>query len=624
MLVVLAVVAIMSSGITARLSYQIARDAIEEQSFEKLIAVREVKGTQIEDYVRQIVDQIQTLAESRMIIDAMKELRRGFRGLAGDLNRGAGDAEQGEQQLQLYYQDEFLSRRLETSRSEASLTDYWPADPKARLIQQLYITNSPFDTGSKHLLNAADDGSEYSAAHLRYHPLLRNFLQRFGYYDIFLIDHETGEIVYSVFKEVDFGTSLASGPYRDTNLAEAFRAAVEAGGPGFVRLLDFRSYAPSYGAPASFVATPILDGEDLVGVLAFQMPVDRINEILTSRQEWSRVGLGESGETYIVGDDLTLRNQSRFLIEDRESYLRAIREAGVAPSVVDQIATLESSIGLQEVRTEGTVAAASGETGVGVFPDYRGVSVFSAYKPLEIPDVDWAIMSEIDRAEALAPVRSLRNRSLLILAILVVAIVGVAIWFSRSLTRPLNRLAGVAGDLSEGRLDQPVEVQGNDELAELARSFESMRRSLHALVQKQEREIEALAVPLIPLRDDVVAMPLIGELEPRRLQRIRETLVEGLHEVGAKAVLLDLTGVSVLSPDSAEGLIAAARAARLLGVQVVLTGMRAQVAAELADLHLNLEGIDTERSLESGIRVALDRVRGGYSSTELEEEEQDV
>ena len=81
------------------------------------------------------------------------------------------------------------------------------------------------------------------------------------------------------------------------------------------------------------------------------------------------------------------------------------------------------------------------------------------------------------------------------------------------------------------------------------------------------------------------------------------------------------TGVPVLSPESAVGLIAAARAARLLGVQVVLTGMQAQVAADLADLDLNLEGIDTERSLESGIRAALDRVRGGYSSTELEEEE---
>jgi anti-anti-sigma regulatory factor len=624
MLVVLATVAIVSAGITARLSYQIARDAIVEQSFEKLIAVREIKGNQIEDYVHQIVDQIQTLAESRMVIEAMQELRGGFRSLGEELNLESGEADLGEQRLRRYYQDEFLSRLAEANQEEAPLTDYWPRGRDARLVQRAYIADSPFDTGSKHLLDAADDGSTYAEAHRRYHPLLRNFLERFGYYDIFLIDHETGQIVYSVFKEVDFGTSLKNGPYRNSNLAEVSRAAIEAGGLGFVRVVDFRPYAPSYGAPASFVATPILEGEELIGVLAFQMPIDRINEIMTSRQEWARVGLGESGETYIVGDDLTLRNQSRFLIEDREGYLSAIREADVAPSTVDRISILGNSIGLQEVRTEGTTAATGGETGEGIFPDYRGVAVLSAYRPLDIPDLEWAIMSEIDRSEALAPARALRNRSLLVLAVLIVVIFGVAVWFSRSLTRPLKKLAGVAGDLAEGRLDQPVEVRGNDELAELAQSFESMRQSLHALVQQQEREIEALAVPLIPLRDDVFAMPLIGELDWKRLQKLRKTLVEGLYEVGAKAVLLDLTGVPVLSPESAEGVIAAARAARLLGVQVVLTGMQAQVAADLADLHLNLEGIDTERSLESGIRAALDRVRGGYSSTELEEEEQEV
>ena len=59
------------------------------------------------------------------------------------------------------------------------------------------------------------------------------------------------------------------------------------------------------------------------------MPIDKINNIMTSRQEWSKVGLGESGETYIVGHDLTLRNQSRFLIEDRKHYLKMIKEIGV-------------------------------------------------------------------------------------------------------------------------------------------------------------------------------------------------------------------------------------------------------------------------------------------------------
>jgi anti-anti-sigma regulatory factor/HAMP domain-containing protein len=490
-------------------------------------------------------------------------------------------------------------------------------------MQELYITDNPFDPGSKHLLDAAEDGSSYSEAHRRYHPLIRNYLERFGYYDIFLVNHVSGDIVYAVFKEVDFGTSLLSGPYRGSNLAQAFLAARDAGAPGFTRLVDFAPYTPSYDAQASFIATPIHDGDEVVGILAFQMPVDRINTIMTSREEWGRVGLGDTGETYIVGRDLTLRNQSRFLIEDRESYLRSIEASGVGSSTVDRIATLGSTIGLQEVRTEGTLAAIGGETGTGMFPDYRGVPVLSAYRPLDIADVSWGIMSEIDRAEALAPVRSLRNRALTVLAILVVAILGIAAWFANTLTQPIKSLGRVAGELAEGRLDQALEVSGNDEISDLTRSFETMRRSLQSLVRQQEREIDALSVPLIPLRDAVMAMPLVGELDPRRLSKVRETLVEGLHGSEAKAVLLDLTGVPRLDEQSAAGMIGAARAARLLGVQVVLTGMQADVAKSLADLELHLDGIETARTLESGIRLALDGMRrdeGRYRVTEEEYE----
>jgi anti-anti-sigma factor len=252
------------------------------------------------------------------------------------------------------------------------------------------------------------------------------------------------------------------------------------------------------------------------------------------------------------------------------------------------------------------------------------VPVLSAYRPLDLPDVHWVIMSEIDHAEALGPVRSLRNRAMFVQAILIVAIIAIAFWFSASLTRPLKKLTAVAGELAAGHLDHPVQSSGHDEIAVLSNKFESMRQSLQALVKKQEREIEALSVPLIPLRDDVVAMPLVGELDPKRLEKIREKLVEGLHASGAKAALIDLTGVPVLDSGSAIALVAMAKAANLLGVQVVLTGMQPQVAGGLADMDLQLDGIETERSLEAGVHTAL-LTRGEEMRTlQFTEEEQDA
>ena len=143
------------------------------------------------------------------------------------------------------------------------------------------------------------------------------------------------------------------------------------------------------------------------------MPIDRINDIMTSNQDWKNVGLGESGETYIVGDDYTMRNQSRFLIEDPENYFKAIRESGIASQTVDMIESFKSSIGLQPVKTEGTISALKGNSGTSIFPDYRGIPVFSSYRPLQLEDVNWVIMSEMDEAEAFAPVEKLKDRFIL-------------------------------------------------------------------------------------------------------------------------------------------------------------------------------------------------------------------
>ena len=94
-------------------------------------------------------------------------------------------------------------------------------------------------------------------------------------------------------------------------------------------------------------------GSDKIGVLIFQMPIDRINNIMTNDHNWQNVGLGISGETYLAGADYLLRNQSRFLIEDSENYFRLIDNIGVPVLTIARIRNLNSTIGLQEVKTQG-------------------------------------------------------------------------------------------------------------------------------------------------------------------------------------------------------------------------------------------------------------------------------
>ena len=140
--------------------------------------------------------------------------------------------------------------------------------------------------------------------------MIRSYLKKFGYYDIFLCDLASGDIVYSVFKELDFTTSLKEGPYAKTNFGRAFAMAAAADSPDDVFLVDYEPYTPSYEDAASFISSPIFDGKQKIGVAIFQMPIDRINAIMAER-----TGLGETGETYAVGPDNLFRNDSRFLEE---------------------------------------------------------------------------------------------------------------------------------------------------------------------------------------------------------------------------------------------------------------------------------------------------------------------
>ncbi|MCC7303062.1 MAG: SpoIIE family protein phosphatase [Bacteroidia bacterium] len=480
--VLLFAVSAASMAVVGFISYSRAKSAMEQESFARLTAVREMKASQIEDYFLNIHDQVRTMAESPTVIQAMKEFRSGF----DKIEKETGLTKEGmlgiNTRLDAYLTGEYLPRLNANLESPSTLAYETTRDMRGRILQNLYIASNPNPVGEKHRLDASPDHSSYSSSHRKYHPVFRHFLEEFGYYDIFLIDAVSGNIVYTVFKEVDFGTSLTDGPFQLTNLADAYVSAQKSGTAGFTKQVDFKPYHPSYNAHASFVACPIMEGDSLIGVLAFQMPILRINEIMTSHQQWKEVGLGVSGETYIVGEDYTLRNQSRFLIEDRENYFRMIEGLGTPVHVVERIKAMESSIGLQEVRTRGTESALSGKTESRIFPDYRGVPVLSAYKPLKIQDMHWVIMSEIDEEEAFAHVTSLRNYMLIAFGVLLLLVIVGSVLIARNVTRPIHLLTYDAKELARGNFDVEINIRRRDEIGILALSFRSMQTSIKKLI----------------------------------------------------------------------------------------------------------------------------------------------
>jgi anti-anti-sigma factor len=138
-------------------------------------------------------------------------------------------------------------------------------------------------------------------------------------------------------------------------------------------------------------------------------------------------------------------------------------------------------------------------------------------------------------------------------------------------------------------------------LRDVVRQGEALARAQDQVIAAQQAALAELSTPLIPLSDEVLVMPLIGAVDSRRAQQVMETLLAGISEQGARTVILDITGVLVVDTQVADSLLRAAQAVKLVGGQVILTGIRPEVAQTLVGLGADLSGITTLATLKRGI-----------------------
>lgn len=123
-------------------------------------------------------------------------------------------------------------------------------------------------------------------------------------------------------------------------------------------------------------------------------------------------------------------------------------------------------------------------------------------------------------------------------------------------------------------------------------------------VRRQSEALREMSTPLVPISDQVVAMPLIGLMDSHRAQQVLSTLLDGIARTGARVAIIDITGVALVDTHVASALIQSAKAAQLMGAQVVLTGIRPEVAQILVALQIDLGGIVTAGTLQAGIAHA--------------------
>ena len=236
----------------------------------------------------------------------------------------------------------------------------------------------------------------------------------YGYYDLFLVNPD-GYCFYTVAQEADYQTNLVSGKYADSNLGRAVRECLETKALAFG---DFTPYEPSAGAPAAFIAQPVVHGEKVLLVVALQLSDEAINTMMAAGSEKER-----TLEAYLVGEDGYMRSNS---ILNPESY-------SIAASFAQG----------NKVDTEAARGALRGQTDARVITDYQGSRVLSAWAPLDVFGAKWALLCEIDEAVAFESV-TLIEWLIGIVAVVGTLAIAVLGWLiARSITLPLNRVIEV-------------------------------------------------------------------------------------------------------------------------------------------------------------------------------------
>ncbi|MEC8483324.1 MAG: methyl-accepting chemotaxis protein, partial [Pseudomonadota bacterium] len=433
----------------------VSSQSLSESVFDHLSSIRSAKAATVTNYLNTLSYEVEILAQSPDVKQALNAFDSAFYNVPTDISSSQ------KQSLQRYYEAEFLPRWKE-QKTDANTQDVARLlsglTPQAQYLQYQYISNSSHPVGGKDNLLSDSGNTAYSSEHKRIHPYMRTIQQRFGFYDLFMVDMK-GSVVYTVFKELDFATNLKNGPYANSGLADAYNKALNLG-PEQVNVTDFSLYVPSYDAPAGFISSPVYENGQKIGVMIAQFPIDELNAVMGERD-----GLGETGETYLVGKDGLMRSDS-YLDPQNHSVLASFthKETG-------------------RVNTEAVLSAQANETGTRIITDYNGNPVLSAFAPLSFAGLGWSILAEMDEAEAM----SSRNHMIIISVTLVfiAAVLGIAIalFVARMVLRPLgaepNTMKDIADRIANGDLTIKF-TETNDN--SVYRSMSLMSASLKGLV----------------------------------------------------------------------------------------------------------------------------------------------
>ena len=340
--------------------------------------------------------------------------------------------------------------------------------------------------------------AEYEAIYQKIGNYFRNFLDTFGFKDIYFICAPHGHVMYTTARERDLGTNLGVGPYRKSGLSSLWSSVVN---QKKIIFEDFSQYSP-IGKPAAFIGAPLSnDNGKVVALIALQIDPKKIDLIMQEK-----TGMGLSGETYLVGSDRFMRSSSRF-----EST---------------------STVLVKKVDTSATQKALNGQSGNEIILDYRGINVLSSYSPMGLKqtlgcEFEWAIVAEIDEKEAFAPIYNLLQK--IIFSAIIILIVSFIIGYmaSRSIVVPVKYLSDNVNKIAQGDLTVNFDIKDrDDEIGVMMKGFKEMLETLRTQTSEMLEGASTLASSISQITATVTQMATSSTETSSSIAEITATVEE--------------------------------------------------------------------------------------------------
>lgn len=475
---------------TAALSQHQAQQALTASVSEQFTAVARGREQALGLYLNAQRDLLLSLAANRLTQEALYALERPFSSYRYEVSNPGDDSLKTD--LKAWYQQKYLPLSSQINQAFAPDINKWLNQSRTEtlLLQHRYLSQNPAEADKLASFTDAADGSVYAQQHKRFHQSFVEVSRRYDLQELYLVEAKQLNVVYSVHKTPVFASSLKDGAFAASPLADAVKnllktPATSTAEPQWL-ISEPTAFDGYFQMPVLFllakVQSPMSANPETQGVLVLQLPVSALTALMTQQQNWQQIGLGQSGDSYLVAPD------GKLVTALRPELTSATEFKQLYPELAAQQGAFGLSGRLTLTSTE-VQAALAGKTGMAETTDYRGVEVLLNYQPVQIGNSNYALLTQQDSSEAFATLYDLRSQTLafsvLIVLVLTLLSLFVAWRIGRSMAAPLEYFAGaISQAAAEHNLQIHFERRGDAELQAMADALNQLFSNLSQVLNK--------------------------------------------------------------------------------------------------------------------------------------------